>query len=134
MAKQGGMGFAVAVDDSGSVARTISNDITNLAYSTPRGVQDVTGVDKSAMERLLLLADMSVTLNGVHNNASNLSHAVFRTVPSTSVARTTTLTISSQVLAGELLYSDYSTTRGQDASLVWTAPGVLADGTVPTWA
>jgi hypothetical protein len=134
MAKQGGMGFAVAVDDSAGVARTISNDITNFAYSTPRGVQDVTGVDKSAMERLLLLADMSVTLNGVHNNAANLSHAVFKTVPSSSVARTTTLTISSQVLAGELLYSDYSTTRGQDASLTWTAPGVLADGTVPTWA
>jgi hypothetical protein len=134
MAKQGGMGFAVAVDDSSGTPRTISNDITNLAYSTPRGVQDVTGVDKSAMERLLLLADMSVTLNGVHNNASNLSHAVFRTVPSTSVNRTTTLTISSQVLAGELLYSDYATTRGQDASLTWTAPGVLADGTVPTWA
>lgn len=134
MAKQGGMGFAVAVDDSAGVARTISNDVTNLAYSTPRGVQDVTGVDKSAMERLLLLADMSVTLNGVHNNAANLSHAVFKTVPSSSVNRTTTLTISAQVLAGELLYSDYSTTRGQDGSLTWTAPGVLADGTVPTWA
>jgi hypothetical protein len=128
------MGFAVAVDDSAGVARTISNDITNLAYSTPRGVQVVTGVDLSAEERLLLLADMSVTLNGVHNNASNLSHAVFRTVPSSSVARTTTLTISSQVLAAELLYSDYSTTRAADASLVWTAPGVLQSGLVPTWA
>jgi len=134
MAKQGGMGFAVAVDDAAGSPQTISNDITNLAYSTPRGVQDVTGVDKSAIERLLLLADMSVTLNGVHNNAANLSHAVFKTVPSTSVQRTTTLTISSQVLAGELLYSDYATTRAQDASLTWTAPGVLANGAVPTWA
>ena len=134
MAKQGGMGFSVAVDDSAGSAKTISNDITNLAYSTPRGVQVVTGVDLSAEERLLLLADMSVTLNGVHNNASNLSHAVFRTVPSSSVARTTTLTISSQVLAAELLYSDYSTTRAADASLVWTAPGVLQSGLVPTWA
>lgn len=127
------MGFAVAVDDSAGSAKTISNDITNLAYSTPRGVQVVTGVDMSAEERLLLLADMSVTLNGVHNNASNFSHAVFRTVPSSSVARTTTLTISSQVLAAELLYSDYSTTRAADASLVWTAPGVLQSGLVPTW-
>lgn len=134
MAKQGGMGFAVAVDDSAGSAKTISNDITNLAYSTPRGVQDITGVDKSAIERLLLLADMSVTLNGVHNNTASFSHAVFKTVPSTSVNRTTTLTISSQVLAGELLYSDYATTRAQDGSLTWTAPGVLADGAVPTWA
>ena len=127
------MGFAVAVDDSAGSAKTISNDITNLAYSTPRGVQVVTGVDLSAEERLLLLADMSATLNGVHNNASNFSHAVFRTVPSSSVARTTTLTISAQVLAAELLYSDYSTTRAADASLVWTAPGVLQSGLVPTW-
>jgi hypothetical protein len=29
--------------------------------ATPRGVQDITGVDKSANERLLLLADASVT-------------------------------------------------------------------------
>jgi hypothetical protein len=134
MSKQSGMGFAVAVDDSTGTLRTISNDVTNLAYSTPRGVQDVTGVDKFAIERLLLLADMSVTLNGVHNNAATFSHAVFRTVPSTSVNRTTTLTISSQVLTGELLYSDYATTRGQDGSLTWSAPGVLADGQIPTWA
>lgn len=134
MAKQGGMGFACSVDDSGGVVRAISNDITNLSYSTPRGVQDVTGIDKSAIERLLLLADMSVTLNGVHNNTANLSHSVFKTVPSTSVARTTTLVISGQTLAAELLYSDYATTRGQDGSLTWTAPGVLADGTVPTWS
>jgi hypothetical protein len=134
MSKQGGMGFAIAVDDSAGTPRTISNDVTNFSFSTPRGVQDVTGVDKSAIERILLLADMTVTLNGVHNNAANNSHSVFRTVPSSSVNRTTTLTISAQVLAGELLYSDYASTRGQDGSLTWTAPGVLADGTVPTWA
>lgn len=135
MAKQGGFPFAIAVDDSGGTPRTISNDVTNLSYSTPRGVQDVTGVDKSAIERLLLLADMSVTLNMVFNPTATTSmHAVFKTVPSTSVARTTTLTIAAQVLAGELLYSDYQLSRGQDGSLTASAPGVLADGTVPTWA
>jgi len=134
MAKEGGMGFSVAVDDSAGVARTISNDITNLTIATPRGVQDVTGVDKSAMERLVLLADMSFTPNGVFNDAANMSHAVFKTVPSTSVQRTTTLSISGQTLAGELLYTDYSMNRGQDGSFTWSAPGVLADGTVPTWS
>lgn len=134
MAKEGGLGASIAVDDSGGVARTISNDITNFTFSTPRGVQDVTGVDKSAIERLLLLADFSFTPNGVFNDASNLSHTVFRTVPSTSVARTTTINVSGQILAGELLYTDYALTRGQDGSLTWTAPGVLADGAVPTWA
>jgi hypothetical protein len=134
VAKEGGLGFSVAVDDSGGTPRTISNDVTNLTISTPRGVQDVTGVDKSAIERLVLLADMSVTLNGVFDDGTNLAHTVFRTVPSTSVARTTTLSISGQTLPGELLYTDYGLTRGQDGSLTWSAPGVLADGTVPTWA
>ena len=95
---------------------------------------DVTGVDKSAIERLLLLADFSITLNGVFNDAANQSHDVFKTVPSTSVARTTTLTVSGQTLAAECLYTDYPLTRAQDGSLTYAVPGVLADGTVPTWA
>lgn len=134
MAKQGGMGYAVSVDDSGGTLRVISNDVTNFQFATPRGVQDVTGVDKSAIERLLLLADFSITLNGVHNNAALLSHAVFKTVPSTSVNRTVTLAVSAQTLSNETLFSDYAVTRGQDGSLTWSAPGVLADGTVPTWS
>jgi len=86
------------------------------------------------MERLLLLADFSITLNGVFNDATNQAHEVFRTVPSTSVARTTTITVSGQTLAGELLYTDYALTRAADGSLTWSAPGVLSDGTVPTWS
>jgi hypothetical protein len=134
MAKESGLGFSVAVDDAAAAAQTISNDITNLAFATPRGVQDVTGVDKSAMERLLLLADFSVTLNGVFNDAANLSHAVLKTVPSTSVQRTVTLGISGQTLANECLFSDYSLTRAADGAFTWTSPGVLANGTVPTWS
>lgn len=135
MTKESGLGWTtLSVDTSGGVAKAIKNDVTNFQFATPRGVQDVTGVDKSAMERLLLLADFTVNLNGVFNDAADFSHDVFKTVPSTSVARTTTLAVSGQTLAGELLYTDYNLTRGQDGSLTWTAPGVLADGTVPTWS
>jgi hypothetical protein len=134
MAKQSGLGFAVSVDNAAGSLQVISNDITNFQFATPRGVQDITGVDKSAIERLLLLADFSATFNGVHNNAANLSHAVFKTVPSTSVTRTVTLVISSQTLSNETLFTDYASTRAQDGSLTWSAPGVLADGTVPTWS
>jgi hypothetical protein len=134
VAKESGLGFSVAVDDSSTSAQTISNDFTNFEFATPRGVQDVTGVDKSAMERLLLLADFSITFNGVFNDAANMSHAVFKTVPSTSVARTTTLTHSGQTLAPEVLYTDYAITRANDGALTFSAPGVLSDGTVPTWS
>ena len=123
------------MDSSAGSVEVIRNDVTNLTFSTPRAVQDVTGLDKSAMERLLLLADFSVTLNGVANFAASPSaHDVFSTVPSTSVARTVTLTIGGKTLANETLFTDYQLTRGNDGALTWTAPGVLADGTVPLWA
>ena len=96
-------------------------------------MQDATGIDKSAYERILLLADFSVTLNGIFNDASNASHDVFKTVPSTSVARTTTLTVSGQTLANECLYTDYPVTRADSGELTWSVPGVLSDGTVPQW-
>ncbi len=135
MPKESGLGVTtLSVDDSSTAAQTIFNDITDFSMSTPRGVQDTTGVDKSAKEALLLLADCSVTLNGVFNDAANQSHAVLKTVPSTSVARTVTYVHSGQTLAVEILFTDYALTRATDGSLVWTAPGVLADGTVPTWS
>ena len=135
MAKTSGLGFAISVDDSGGTPRTITNDVTNHTQQTPRAVQDITGEDKSANERLLLLADMKVSLNGIFNASSaNMSHDVFKTVPSTSVNRTTTLTVATKVLAGELLYSSYDINRGAGGELTWAAQGDLADGAVPTWA
>ena len=136
MPKETGLGITtLSVDDSGGTARAMINDITNFSYTTPRGVQDVTGVDKSAMERLLLLADCSVQLNGVFNDAATTqSHVVLSTIPSTSVARTVTFTVSAQTLPNEILFSDYALTRAGDGSLTWSAPGSLSDGTVPTWA
>jgi hypothetical protein len=135
LAKESGLGWTtLSVDDSGGTARAIKNDITNFDFSTPRATQDVTGVDKSAMERLLLLADFQINLTGVFNDASNASHDVFKTVPSTSVNRTVTLTVSGQTLANECIFTDYALTRAADGALTFSAPGQLSDGTTPTWA
>lgn len=134
MAKSSGLGWTTcSVDDSAGSPQAIKNDVANLQFATPRGVQDITGIDKSAYERLLLLADMSITLNIIFNPASNQSHDVFRTVPSTSVARTTTLAISGQTLAAEILYTDYPLTRAASGEFTASVPGVLANGVVPTW-
>lgn len=136
MAKQSGLGWSVcSVDDSAGAVEAIINDVTDLQFATPRAVQEVTGIDKSAIERLLLLADFSITLNGVANFAGSPSaHDVFKTVPSTSVARTVTLTVATKTLANETLFTDYNLKRNNNGELTWTAPGVLANGTVPTWA
>lgn len=124
----------LSVDDSAGTPRDIRNPVNDLQFATPRGVQDVTGIDKSAMERLLLLADFTISLNGVFDDGANLSHAVFKTVPSTSVIRTVAISVSGQTLNNECLFSAYDMTRAQSGELTWTAPGVLADGTVPTWS
>lgn len=135
MAKESGLGWTtLSVDGSDAAANDIKNDVTNFAFATPRAVQDVTGVDKSAMERLLLLADFSIDLSGVFNDAADQSHATFKDVASTSVARTVSLAISGQTLANECLFTDYALSRGADGALTWSAPGVLSDGTVPTWS
>jgi hypothetical protein len=139
VAKTSGLGWTtLSVDDSAGSAQAIKNDVTNFQFATPRAVQDVTGVDKSAMERLLLLADFSITLNGVFNDSATFSHAVFKTVPSTSVARTTTLVVTgtagTNTLAPEVFYTDYQLNRNNDGALTWSAPGVLQNGTAPTWS
>jgi len=135
MAKETGLGWTTcSVDDSSGAAKAIKNDVTNLTFGTPRAVQDVTGIDKSAMERLLALADFSITLNCVYNDATDQMFDVFSTVPSTSVARTVTLVVSGQTLANEVLFTDFPFTRSQAGDLTAAVPGVLADGTVPTWS
>jgi hypothetical protein len=136
IAKVSGLGWTTcSVDDSGGTARALINDVTDLDFSTPRAVQDITGIDKSAIERLLLLADFSVTLNGVANfGATTTAHAVFSTVPSTSVNRTVTLTVATKTLANECLFTDYQLKRAAGGELTFSAPGVLADGAVPTWS
>lgn len=133
MAKESGLGWTtLSVDTSTPTLTDIRNDITNFEFSTPRAVQEITGIDKLAMERLLLLADFSITLNGVFNPA--LSHTVFEDVGSASVTRTVSITVSAKSLSNECLLTDYALNRGDDGSLTWSVPGVLQDGTVPTWS
>lgn len=126
------------MQDASSVAQTITNDITNWAETTPRATQDVTGVDKFAHEMLLLLADYTVTMNGVFNTAANFSHAVFSTISSTSVNRAVVLnpigtTTGNPKLSVNCVLTDYQITRAATGELTWQVPGQLADGTVPTW-
>lgn len=135
LAKESGLGWSTcSIDDSGGTARAIVNDFTNISFATPRGVQDVTGIDKSAYERLLLLADATFEGTIVFNDATNQSHDVFKTVPSSSVQRTVTLTVSGQTLANEMIFTDYPLARAASGELTATVPGQLANGSVPTWA
>jgi len=139
MAKESGLGWTtMSVADAAAALQAIKNDITNFQFATPRAVQDITGIDKFAFERLLLLADLSFTWNGVFNDAANAAHDVFKTVPSSSVARAFSLVISGQTLgttnSPTVLLTDYNLSRPQDGSFTWSVPGVLANGAIPAWS
>lgn len=135
MAKASGLGWTtLSVADASASSQDLRNDITELDFSTPRAVQDTTGIDKSAHERLLLLADYSINLKGVWDSAANKAHAVFATIPSTSVIRAITCVVNAATLSPNVYLTDYALARSATGELTWTVPGQLADGAVPTWS
>lgn len=136
MAKTSGLGAAIAVDDASGDSQTISNDVTDFTINTPIALQDITGVDKYAHERLSLLADGTVQLKGVFNAASNMSHAVLSTVPSSPATRTVQITPTSSTdpyLSMDMLFASYDITRSNAGELTWSANASLESGTAPTW-
>jgi len=137
MTKQSGLGWTtLTLDDAGGTPRSIINDVSNMTMSFPRATQDVTGMDKLAFERLLLLADCSGQLNAPAFNpgATTGFHQVCKTIPSSSVVRTLAIAIASQSISNEVICTDYQLSRAADGSFPATVPYVLADGTLPAWS
>lgn len=140
MAKVSGLTTSVTIDDASGTGRDISNDILSFNVSTPRGTQDITGLDKSAVERILLLADGTISLTVAFNTASNRAHDVFKTVPTqsgTGTGSTRTVVIvypGTITLTLEVVFTSYDPARGADGSLIFSVNGELANGTAPTWS
>lgn len=138
MAKQSGLGSTVTVDDSGGTARAITGDVQSYQFAMPRGVLDITGVGSSAIERTLLLADFnnSLVTTAINFAAAPSFHDCFKTVPSTTVGRTTAILCGTGggTITAEVMYTDYQVNRGQDGSLGATVPGVLQNGVAPVWS
>jgi|TARA_Y100000034_G_scaffold128557_1_gene183397 hypothetical protein len=135
MAKESGIGFAsFAIDDDGGAARDIVNDILNTDWDHPRETIDVTGMNKSAHERLIGLGDFSINLTAAFNDgAAPTSYETFKNAGTTDVARTSTITISAQILATEIWLTSVVLARAADASFQYSVSGVLQDGTGPIW-
>lgn len=138
MAKTSGLGAQVLVADAGGTQRDISNDLTDFAIATPIALQNVTGVDKSALEKLALLRDYTLQLSFVFNSAANMSHATLSTVTTTANNRQTTVyptsTHSTPVLTANLIYDSYDITRSNAGDLTGKSKGNLGDGAIPTWS
>lgn len=134
MAKSSGLGMTITIDDADGTGRDISNDIISATFNTSRGVQDVTGLDKSAMERLLLLNDFNLNITAVFNPAATPSmFAVFST-PADNDTRTVVIVVGGKTLTAECLMTDVSWSRNADGSFTAQATFVLANGTAAAWS
>lgn len=111
-------------------SNNISNDVLSLNFDTPYGSQDITGLDKSAVERLLLRADCTGSLTFALNVDASRSHATLKTPGSKSFvinfagAATATFTA---------LTTNYGLAVGTDGSVVGTANWELSSGTAVAW-
>ena len=135
MAKQTGLGDIVKVDDSGGNLRTITNDIGDYGINIAQELLETTGLDKSARERITGMSDSDLSLNGVFNAASNMSHDVFKTRTGTRsiVIQVGGSTTGNPQLLMEMQVASYNISRGTDGALTWSVGLNLADGTVPAW-
>ncbi len=142
MAKQSGIQTKVSIDDSGGTPRDISTAIHVVNVTTPRGSADIGGLDKTAVERILLKADGTITLNGTFDKVADGQHDVFKSMSNSDVTRTVTIQygdLGAAPVSGdpelemEMIISDYQVQRPADGQLQWTATMQLQDGTQPAW-
>ena len=137
MAKQSGIGGTITIDDSAGTARDISQDVMSLSAGTPRGVQELRGINKTAMERILLVRDGTISLSGVFNPSANMSHDVFKSIAVSNSLRTVVWeldAVPAATLTMEMIFSNYALTNAEDGALTWSVEGMLADGTDPAWS
>ena len=128
MAKATGRPVAVTV-----ATKVITNDVSSVTFSTPYGTAEVTGLDKSAVERLLLLADCTITLSGEGiNTATDMSFSVLKN-PASAATKVVVLGITGGTLTATCVQTDYQVTIGKDGNFTWTAPFSLANGTAAAW-
>lgn len=133
MAKISGLGMSLTCEDSGGVARDISEDVMTFTSNQSRALIDVTGLDKEAFERLGGLKDFEFQFSGSFDPGSNKSHDVFNDLDNLrevvleypSAVATLTITVALE---------SYNVSRGNDGALTWTVTARTADGTVGVWS
>lgn len=124
MAKVSGLPTSVTV-----AGNNISNDVLSFNIDTPYGTQDITGVDKSAMERLTLRSDITGTLTCAFNTAALRSHATLKTPGS----KTFVVGYPGATATFTAVTTNYGVAMGADGSLIVTAPFEVSDGSVLAW-
>lgn len=130
MAKKSGLGqgfFAHGFDISGDVG-VIDNG------ASPRDLLDVTGIDKSAHERINGLSDGLLVYTAWFNDAAGQAHFALRGVPTTDVILLWAMSAVIGDKAAGLVAKqmNYDGSRGADGSLTFAVEG-RANGTPLEW-
>lgn len=125
MAKVSGLPSSVTI-----ASNDISNDVLSFTIDTPYGTQDITGVDKSAMERLVLRSDITGTIVVAWNTASNRAHATLKTPGS----KTFVIGLPGATATFTAVTTNYAVTMGADGSLSASVNYLVSNGTVLAWS
>ena len=81
MTKKGGLGMRFFIEGN-----DLSGDVGSIsAMSSPRGVLDKTGINSSAMERVLTHTSGEITFVSHFNDAAGQEHPVLSALPATDV-------------------------------------------------
>lgn len=118
MPKSSGLGARCFVG-----ASDLSGDVGSLQnISTPRAVQDVTGIDKDAMERIYLTRDGAISYSVFYNPAIDGSHPVLSALPTSdqpvTYAHRAAIGAPAAAMVGKQI--NYDGTRNADGSLGFT--------------
>lgn len=131
MAKSSGLGMQCYVH-----GYDLSGDVGAIdSISTPRGVLEVPGIDKSAMERILSHTDAQAAFTAFFNDAAGQEHAALSGLPTTDrvlvMAKSSTRGASAFGMVGKQI--NYDPTRGPDGSLTLDVSAMGSTGTAPGW-
>lgn len=130
MAKQSGLAQRLYVGGF-----DISGDVGSIQNAgSPRGVQEITGLDKSGIERQLLLTSGQMAFGTFFNVATDQIHDALKGLPRADVGCMwlTSVTVGDPVAMLEAKQIDYNWNRGPDGSLVGTTQ-MQGDGAPLEW-
>lgn len=130
MAKSSGLGQGIVV-----AGYSIPNDVASVMVKGGPALLDMTGLDKSAHERIGGLLDGGIDLTAFFNDAADRAHPVLKTLPTTDVIvlyhHSSTLGAECACMVGKEL--DYGPTRAADGSVLFAVPHA-ANGFSLEWA
>ena len=129
MSKTDGMGSRLLVDEF-----DISGDVGAVSnIGSTIGFQEVTGLNKSAKERVTLLADSQLEFTGFFNPTG--SHTYLKDLPNSNTVGTYLhkTAIGNPAFTGTFQQASYNFSRGQDASLTIESALASSDGEPCSW-